>query len=52
MFQNWILPKDKMQSTIKELLDALGYVVICYKHRGNVVLLQMIFMRFSLNLQL
>ncbi|KAF9412982.1 hypothetical protein HW555_008679 [Spodoptera exigua] len=24
MFQNWILPKDKMQGTIKELLDALG----------------------------
>ncbi|XP_053599944.1 gamma-tubulin complex component 2-like isoform X2 [Plodia interpunctella] len=24
MFQNWILPRDKMQSTIKEILDALG----------------------------
>ncbi|XP_052758300.1 gamma-tubulin complex component 2-like isoform X2 [Galleria mellonella] len=24
MYQNWILPKDKMQTTIKELLDALG----------------------------
>ncbi|XP_039745770.1 gamma-tubulin complex component 2-like isoform X3 [Pararge aegeria] len=24
MFQNWIIPEAKMQSTIKELLDALG----------------------------
>ncbi|KAM3968364.1 gamma-tubulin complex component 2 [Aphomia sociella] len=24
MYQNWILSKDKMQTTIKELLDALG----------------------------
>ncbi|XP_073965676.1 gamma-tubulin complex component 2-like isoform X2 [Choristoneura fumiferana] len=24
MYQNWILPKEKMQTTIKELLDALG----------------------------
>ncbi|XP_034825232.1 gamma-tubulin complex component 2-like isoform X2 [Maniola hyperantus] len=24
MFQNWILPAEKMQTTIKELLDALG----------------------------
>lgn len=24
MYQNWIIPKDKMQSTIKELLEALG----------------------------
>lgn len=27
MLQNWILPKDKMQGTIKELLDALGLVI-------------------------
>lgn len=24
MLQNWIFSKDKMQGTIKELLDALG----------------------------
>ncbi|KAJ2950612.1 hypothetical protein O0L34_g8866 [Tuta absoluta] len=29
MYQNWIIPTDKMQSTIKELLDSLGCSLDC-----------------------